>query len=141
MGWGNIGRVAAGVATGGLSEVARRLKPEEQQLEQKPLETPEQRAARIKLLGFADTGKFGNFTAGAEVPLGYGDYNPTDIEGQGLSSLRGLLRSGIPDQFRMGDQALQDILQTNPAAIDAQFQPFKAQVQRQITESNDALKR
>lgn len=108
---------------------------------QVPLETPEQRAARQKLLGFANTGQFGDFQAGAEVPLGFGDFNATGIEQQGLSSLQQLLGSGIPDQFKMGDAALQDLLATSPQQIENQFNPFKTQVQRQIGESNAALKR
>lgn len=108
---------------------------------QVPLETPEQRAARMKLMGFANTGEFGDFKAGEEQNLGYGDYNATGIENQGLSSLQGLLNGGIPQQFRMGDEALRDMLQTDPASIQAQFDPFKAQVERQIGESNTALKR
>lgn len=108
---------------------------------QAPLETPEQRAARMKLMDFANTGQFGVFQAGAEVPLGYGDYDPTNIEQTGLSNLQNLLQSGIPDQFRLGDQALQDLLATSPQAIEAQFSPFKAQVERQIRESETNLKR
>jgi hypothetical protein len=108
---------------------------------QVPLETPEQRAARQKLMSFASTGTFGDFTAGAPVDLGYGDFSATPIEQQGLTSLQGLLASGIPDQFRLGDAALQDVLATSPEAIDAQFQPFKTQVGREIADSNAALKR
>ena len=108
---------------------------------QVPLETPEQRAARQALLGFSQTGQFGDFQAGSEVPLGYGDFGATGIEQTGLSNLQNLLQSGIPDQFRMGDQALQDLLQTSPQAIQSQFDPFKTQVERQIRDSNTALKR
>lgn len=137
----DLGRVATGVATGGLSEVYKGLKPEQMNLEQVPLETAEQRAARKRLNKFSRTGQFGDFKAGAEVPLGYGDFGVTESEQMGLSGLQGLLRSGIPDQFRLGDEALRDMLQTDPAAIQAQFDPFKAQTQRQIDEANTALKR
>jgi len=109
--------------------------------EQVPLRTPEQKAAQDALLTFSQTGKFGDFQAGAEVPLGYGDYGVTGIEQQGQTALQALLAGGIPDQYRMGDQALQDFLQTNPQAIQAQFDPFKTQVQRQIGESETAMKR
>lgn len=108
---------------------------------QVPLETPEQAAARAKLMSFANTGKFGNFTAGEELPLNYGDYGITGLEQQGQTALQGLLRGGIPDQYRMGDTALQSFLTTNPADIQAQFDPFKSQVQRQTKESDRALKR
>jgi hypothetical protein len=109
--------------------------------EQVPLETAEQRAARQKLMGFADTGKFGSFTAGEEVPVGYGDYNMTGIEGQGQSALQDLLNQGLPSQYAAGDNALMDYLKTDPTDIAAQYDPFKTQVQRQIKESDRALKR
>lgn len=108
---------------------------------QVPLETPEQRAARQALLGFSQTGRFGDFQAGAEIPLGYGDFNPTDIEQSGLSNLQNLLTSGIPDNFRLGDEALRDLLATSPEAIQSQFDPFKAQVERQIRDADTNLRR
>lgn len=104
-------------------------------------ETPEQKAARAKLSGFAQTGTYGDFTAGAEVPLGYGDFNVTAPEKAGMSTLQQILNGGIPDQYRMGDAALQDLLQNDPAKIAAQFDPFKAQTERQIAESDRTLKR
>lgn len=109
--------------------------------EQVPLETAEQRAARQKLMGFADTGKFGSFTAGEEVPVGYGDYNMTGIEGQGQSALQDLLNQGLPSKYAAGDAALADFLKTDPTDVSAQYDPFKTQVQRQIKESDRALKR
>ena len=109
--------------------------------EQVPLETPEQRAARQKLMGFANTGTFGNFTAGAEVPLGYGDYGMTGIEGKGQSALQDLLNQGLPSQYAAGDAALADYLKTDPTDVSAQYNPFRDQVNRQIKESNRSLKR
>lgn len=103
--------------------------------------TPQQLQAQSLLAQFASTGKFGDFTAGAPVDLGYGDYNPTGIEQQGLSSLQGLLSGGIPSQYQLGDQALQDLLATSPDQIASLFEPFKTQTQRQITQSNRDLKR
>ena len=108
---------------------------------QEPLETPEQAAARRKLLAFADTGQWGSFKAGEQVPLQYGDFNATGIEQTGLSSLQDLLASGTPEGFERGDAALYDFLGTDPMDVSGQFDPFKAQVQRQIGESNAALKR
>jgi len=112
-----------------------------QTAQQGPLQTPEQLAARQQLLDFAQTGKFGDFQAGAEVPLQFGDFAATGLEQQGLSSLGKLLSEGIPEQFRLGTDALQDILATSPEQVEAQFSPFKAQVERQIKESDEALKR
>jgi len=133
MVWGAVAAAAVPTVLGMLQKNKR--------TGQVPLETAEQRAARQKLIEFANTGKFGDFEAGAELPLGYGDFDATGIEQTGLSNLQNLLKSGIPDQFRMGDAALEDILQTDPAKIQAQFDPFKAQVERQIRDSNTALKR
>lgn len=108
---------------------------------QEPLETPEQRAARQALLGFSQTGKFGDFQAGAEVPLGYGDYGVTGLEQQGQSALQRLLGGGIPEQYRLGDAAIRDFLDTSPEALDAQFRPVQDLVARRTREANDALKR
>ncbi len=108
---------------------------------QVPLRSPEQAAAQSMLLDFAKTGKFGDFTAGASVPLGYGDYKTTGAEDTGLSSLQSLLQSGIPSQYKMGDTALQDILGQGQGGIAAQFDPFKAQTERQIGQSEADLKR
>lgn len=135
---GTWGGVAIGAGAIGSSIIGNMGKKKQEQV---PLETPEQRAERQKLMGFADTGTFGNFTAGAEVPLGYGDYNVTGIENQGQTALQNLLNSGLPSQFATGDAALADYLKTDPTDVSAQFNPFKAQVERQIAESNRALKR
>jgi hypothetical protein len=93
---GTWGGVAIGAGAIGSAVIGNMGKKKQEQV---PLETAEQRAARRKLMGFADTGTFGNFTAGAEVPLGYGDYNMTGIEGQGQSALQDLLNQGLPSQY------------------------------------------
>jgi len=137
----DLKRAATGYATGGLSELWRGIQPNSVTQDQIPLETPEQRAARKKLMQFADTGQFGNFTAGEAVPLGYGDYNVTDIEQSGLSELQKLLLSGVPEQFTQGDEALKSILNPDPNYIQSQFTPFQSQVQRMIRDSTSEAKR
>ncbi len=109
--------------------------------EQVPLETTEQRAARQKLMDFSNTGTFGQFRAGEEVPLGYGDYGITGIEQQGQNALQNMLNSGISKQYSVGDAALADYLKTDPTDVSAQFDPFNNQVNRQIADSERALKR
>jgi hypothetical protein len=109
--------------------------------DQMALETPEQKDARRALLNFAATGQYGNFKAGEAIPLGYGDFNATTQEQQGLSALQKLLASDLPAGYDLGDAALRDIIDTSQASIDRQFSPFQAQVQRQTNESNRALKR
>lgn len=134
VGWGPAAIMAAGMI--GSSLIGNKKK--QQQI---PLETPEQGAARRKLMDFADTGQFGDFKAGAEVPLGYGDYEMTGIEQQGQSALQDLLDQGLPQQYAAGDAALADYLKTDPTDVSAQYNPFRDQVNRQIKESNRALKR
>lgn len=110
--------------------------------QQQVMETPEQNDARKKLLAFANSGKFGNFTAGEELKgLGYGDFTATNEENSGLSALQSLLRGGLPGQYAMGDQALAGFLNPDPAAIQAQFDPFKDQVMRQTADAEAATKR
>jgi len=108
---------------------------------QGPLVPDEVIAAMQRLNEFGRTGQFGDFKAGAEVPLGYGDFGMTDVEKRATSGLGDLLSSGIPDQFRLGDEALRDLLATSPQQIESMFEPFKAQTQRTLRESEDALKR
>ena len=108
---------------------------------QQPLETEEQRKARESLYDFAKTGRLGDFKAGEEQPLGYGDYTPTTLESQGQSTLQNLLSGGIPPDFALGDAALKDFLMTDPMDVSAQYNPFKDTVNRQISESESALKR
>ena len=111
-----------------------------QSANQVPMETPEQTAARNQLWNFAQTGQWGDFKAGAEVPLGYGDFNATGLEQAGQSKLAGLMGS-IPEQYRLGDDALRDFLSTDPRNVSAMFDPFSQQVDRQTAESERALKR
>ena len=134
--WGGVAAAVAPTVIGSLLGGGKK-----KTYEQVPMETPEQAAARRKLMGFANTGKFGNFTAGEEVPLGYGDFNPTGIEQTGLTSLQNLLQTSIPDKYKLSDAAINDMLATSPGAIEAQFQPFKDQVSRATAESERNLKR
>lgn len=109
--------------------------------QQVALETPEQRKARQKLSSFMNTGKFNDFVAGADAGVKMGDYNMTGLEQTGQSQLQQLLSSGIPAQYKMGDDALASLLNPDPNYIQSQFDPFKAQIDRQINDSNTALKR
>lgn len=128
-------------ATAAANTVAGMFGGGDKSASESPLETPEQAAAREMLLKFAQTGTFGNFTAGAEVPLGYGDFNTTTHEQQGLSQLQDLLSSSIPENYRLSDQAIADLMDTSQAGIDRQFQPFKALSDRGVRESEAAARR
>lgn len=136
MAWQYAAAAAAPIVAGSVASAFGKKKTS-----QVPLEPPEVTAARQALYKYSQTGQYGDFTAGDEVPLGYGDFNATGIEQQGLSSLQNLLSSGIPSQYQMGDAALQNMLGSTQEQIQSQFDPFKAQTQRQITDSETALKR
>lgn len=136
-----LGRIAAGVATGGLSEAARLLGGKYDTMSQVPLETPEQRAARQLLLNYAKHGQIGGIKAGEDLGLSLGDFDMTGLEQTGLSQLSDLISGGMPGQYAMGDEALRDILNTSEAGIDKMFSPFKAIAEREGREASTALKR
>lgn len=133
-----IARAAIPYGIGDL--VSGGLKPKRTTQDQVPLETEEQRQARAKLAQFFNTGQFGDFRAGEDIGLQLGDFNPTETETRGGGVVNDLLGT-VPEQYRLGDDALRDLLQTSPAAIEAQFSPFKDIVNRNTRESTDALKR
>lgn len=134
------GRAAIGWSTGGLSELARLGKGGEQA--QVPLLTPEQKAAMAKLSQFSETGQFGDFKAGADVGVGVGqDFRASGLEEQGLSELQSLLRGGIPEQYKLSDDAIKSFMDTSSQNLDAQFQPFKDMVARQMRESDASVRR
>lgn len=108
---------------------------------QVPLLTPEQQAAQKVLEQFMSTGKYKDFTAGGDAGVQMGNWDMTGIEQQGQSELQKLLSSGIPEQFKMGNDALASILNADPNNVSAMFDPFKQQTERQIRDSNTALKR
>ncbi len=141
----SIGKIITGVATGGLStaydELGHALNPGTTSASQVPLETPEQRAAREALAQFMKTGTFNNFTAGADIGIKGPNTGITGNEQTGQNLLSTLLQNGVPSQYAMGDTALKGLLTADPNQIQAQFDPFKAQVQRQIAQSNKDLTR
>lgn len=134
-------RIGTAVATGGLSEVPGLLKSKKSTATQVPLETPEQTMARRKLFDYMNTGVFGDFKAGQEIPIQYGDYSMSPYEEQGQSALGDLLASGIPEQYQLGDAAVRDLIDTSPAGLEAMFSPFKDIVTRNTREASDSVKR
>lgn len=141
MGFGSsIRRGLTAFATGGLSELGG-LGNRKRTQGQVAMETPEQSAARKKLFDFMNSGVFGKFNAGEGIGIGSGDFNMTPYEQQGQSQLGDLLSSGIPDQYRLGDQALRDLLDTSPQGIESMFTPFKDMVTRNTRNAADAVKR
>lgn len=141
----NLGKTIGNVVSpvNGLLDTAfgKALNPGSTTVTQVPLETPEQKQARQLLANFMSTGKFGNFTAGGDAGVKPIDTTMTSTEQAGQSSLQNLLSSTLPPQFAMGDAALKDLLNPDPNAIQAQFDPFKTQVERQIGQSNKDLLR
>lgn len=134
------GALIAG-GSGGLVTGFGLLDPKRSTQNQVPLETPEQTAARKKLFDYMNTGVFGDFKAGDQIPIQYGDYSMTPTETAGQSLLSNLVSSGIPSQYQLGDAALKDLLDTSPAAIDSMFSPFKDIVNRNTRDASNAVKR
>lgn len=133
--------ITASLISGGAGLLGGLLGGKNKDYSQIPLETPEQTRARQMLNNFAQSGVFGDFTAGQDLGLGLGDYNMTDAEKSGQSSLMSLLQSGLPSQYALGDNALKDILGGSMDQVRAQFDPFQTQVQRQIKDSTNSAKR
>lgn len=133
--------IGASLIMGGTSLLSKYLPGGEKQ-EQMALETPEQKAARAKLMDFANTGKFGDFTAGADVGVGKGaDYRMTGYDDQSMTELQRLLSSGIPSQYKMGDDALRSILDGSQENMDKQFSAFNTGTDRAMREAGANLKR
>jgi hypothetical protein len=109
--------------------------------QQVPLETAEQNRARRLLLEYAQSGQFGNITAGEDLGLPMGNYTPTDLEQAGLGRLRTMLGETNNQDLDMARSALGDLLSTSEANINKQFDPFQQTTARSIRESQDALKR
>lgn len=119
-----------------------------EKVQQVPLETPEQRAARQKLLDAAKSGGFGDvqfgsaidgytpgaplqgftpgsafqgFNAGQEYGGALGNYDLSGLESSGLGKVMAALKSGNPALFDTGSNALTDLLNPN-----SRFDPYSA---------------
>lgn len=106
---------------------------------QVPLETPEQRQARQMLLNYAQTGKFGDITAGEDIGINPGNYDLSGLESQGLYQVgQGLDPSNATS---VNGVNFGDLLDTSEAGLNKQFSPYNALIQRQISQSVNAAKR
>lgn len=131
--------IGAGLAiSGAASALGGLLGNKKKSVSQVPLETVEQKEARKALETFGRTGRVGTVKAGENLGIEYG---LSDIEQSGLSSLQDLLNSALPSELEMTGGYLNDLFDTSPDAIDAQFNPFKSRVQREIRDAQDELKR
>lgn len=140
----DLGRGAAGWATGGLSEIARLLGTDPTTVTQEPLRTPEQLAAQKKLLDFGNTGVLGDYTAGTPYSGSFGDFNLSDLEKLSQSNLTNLLTSGMPASFTQGQNALSDLLTTekyNPLQSGGAYDLMTGTLDRQIRDATTAAKR
>ncbi len=133
--------VAAPGLRKGASKLQRELEGEQVTQEQVALETPEERAARRLRLKFAETGQIGDITAGEELGLPLGVFDPTDIETTALDRVRALLGAGGPEELDLGTSAIKRLLAATETDIGEQFDPFKARTLREVQEAEDRLKR
>src|SRR5437867_3230249 len=72
-------------------------------VDQVPLETPEEHQARQGLLGFANTGKFGNYSAGDPYAGSFGDFGMSALENSAQGQVTNRLGS---KDFGIGDQTI-----------------------------------
>lgn len=135
----NLKKAVKTVATGGLSDVydavTGALRPGSQTVNQVPLETPEQRAARMKLSQFSQTGQYdlGNgkgFNVGEAYGGSLGNFDMTPEEIAANSKLGGFVSSSNPAIFDKGQAALSDLLDPNsrfdPYSSTGEYAPFQA---------------
>lgn len=105
---------------------------------------PEIKAAMQALTDFYRTGKLGDYTAGEAYGGEFGDFNPTDIEQQGLGRLSSLVSSGRPEIFDSGTTALNNLLtgdQFDPYSPTGEFASFKTNVEKNLDEGARRIKR
>lgn len=111
---------------------------------QVPLETPEQRQARIGLLDFARTGSYGNYNAGEAYTGSLGDFGMSALETAGQGQVFSRLGEGQGDLFDMGGASLRDLLTTdkyNPLNQEGVYAGLSGAFDRTTREAGDALKR
>jgi hypothetical protein len=103
---------------------------------QGPMETPEQAAARKKLLelGTSDPSYTGQMNS----------YTPTAAESAGQNKLLSVLNSGAPEAFGLGTSALKDLYSTNtfdPYSETGTFAGFKKNVLKEGADASSTLMR
>jgi len=111
---------------------------------QEPLMTPEQEAARKMLLEYAQTGKYGDYTAGEAYSGDLGNYNLSGLETAGKSTLQKMLESGTPEMLALAKQATTDLLTSgkyDPYSATGEYQPFKTGAIREAQTAADTLAR
>jgi hypothetical protein len=111
---------------------------------QTPLETPEQGQARKSLLSFADTGKYGNFTAGEAYGGSLGNFNLTQPEQTGLSNLNSLTSSGLPESYTLGQDEIAKFLggtSYDPLDPNGLYANYKKTAESNAVDSRASLKR
>jgi len=97
-----------------------------------------------QLIKYGNTGKLGNYQAGADYGGPLGNFDMTGVEQQGKSKLEELLASGNPDMFNAGTGELNKILTTdtyNPYSDTGLYNGFAQSVDRATREGTQGLKR
>lgn len=144
----NLGRAVTDVATGGLSEVYNALKPGQQTVNQQVMETPEQKAARLRLDQFSRTGTYDfgggkTFSAGDAYTGELGDFSLSPQEQQANTRLSGLISGGRSDLYNAGQKTIQDLLTTDrfdPYSANGEFTPFKDAVNLETQQAQGRAK-
>lgn len=142
MSWVAVGAttVAAGTAAYGAYTAGG-----DEKVGQVPLETPEQRDARLGLTDFARTGTYGNYTAGTPYTGSLGNFAMTALESGAQNKLLSRLNSpGMDPNMQLSDQVLQDLLGSdkyNPLKPGGVYDSVTGGIDRATAEAQRGLKR
>lgn len=104
-----------------------------------PLETPEQSEARKGLLNFAQTGTYGNYSAGTPYTGSLGDFGMTALESSGAGPLGERLAGSD-----YASQAFKDLISTdkyNPLNQEGVYSGLSGVIDRTTREASDSFKR
>lgn len=102
---------------------------------QGPLETPEQAAARKRLLSFSE----GNPSYTGAM----GDYNMTDAESAGQNQLMRVIQGGMPAGIGLANKGLSDLMDGtyDPTNPNGSYAGFKETTYRNANEAESRLRR
>lgn len=138
MGFGLNDVLKVAVPAYGATSLLGGMLGKKDKVSQEAMLTPEQKAMMAKLSGFAETGQFGDFKAGAEVPIQYMDARATGAEEQSLSALQNLLSTGIPEQYKLSSDMLKQYASADPFGG---YQTFSDMTDREIAKASAGVKR
>lgn len=113
-------------------------------IKNEPRQTAAQLAAQKMIMDFAETGKFGGYTAGEIYPGAIGDYTMTGAEASGQDILKSILSTTMPEMFNLGANEIKNMFTSDkydPYGPTSEYAGLKRAIDKEYTESSDALSR